>query len=162
MPVFDRVDSHLKGHPEVEPLLPEVFRLVEPHGQDPWAGIVNLGRVVGTSSCLPVEPGESVLYAWRHGRRGCSRFVKHRKPIPCSTVKLVLSRSDSHAILVTAFIGGDVAPEPWSSGAASSEESYLASVEFWRRHALLWDPSLVDESRGVRCEAADYWTRSQC
>lgn len=159
-PVFDRVDSHLDGHPEVRGYLEEAFaRIGSPTRL--WAGVVDLGRQLGTSSCVEVAPDEPVLYAWRHGRRGCSRFVRGREPVACTTVKLVLYPEAERAVLVTAFIGGDVAPEPWSSGAASSDAEHLAAVRFWECHALIWDETLVDQSRGVLPEAAEFWERAE-
>ncbi len=160
-PVFDRADSHLAGHPDVRPLLPEVLARIAlcDFESDMLVRVLDMGRPVGMSHCVLVSAEETVLYAWRHGRHGCSRFVKDRSPQPCSSVKVVLWKDLAGVVLVTAFIGTDVAPEPWSSGAAT-ESARAAAVEFWKRHALIWDPALVDESKGLREQAPDFWRQT--
>jgi hypothetical protein len=163
-PVFDRTDSHLEGHPEVQPLIPEIFARLSltDFQEDMLVTVIDMGREVGLSHCVQVPPEDPVLYGWRKGRRGCSRFTRNHAPRPCGSVKIVLWRQHdpSVVVLVTAFVGGDVAPEPWASGAAVSETAHAAAVEFWKGHALIWDPELVEPSREVRTEAPDFWLRT--
>lgn len=161
-PVFDRNDSHLEGHPEVRSLLPEIFARLSltDFQEEMFVGVIDLGREVGLSHCVPVNPDEPVLYAWRKGRRGCSRFTKDHAPRSCTSVKIVLWQDSSRVVLVTAFVGGDVAPEPWASGAASSNAAHAASVDFWTSHALVWDPDLVDLNLKARTEAPDFWQQA--
>jgi len=161
-PVFDRPDSHLTGHPEARDLLPEAFaRIRQADFQDgEWSGLVDLGRVVGTSSCVRVDAGEPVFYARRAGRAGWTRFVRGRGGSPCTTLKVVLRECPGGVELRTAFVGGDTPPEPWSPGAGGSAARHARSVRFWKRHALLFDESLLEPGTPTSPRAPrGYWSR---
>lgn len=161
-PVYDREDSHLLAHEEARPWLEQALaRLsVAEFTDGTWAGVCDLGQVIGVTTCVAVGPADDVLYARRHGRQGWSRFVRGRTGEPCSTLKMVLRwhPEQKRAILRTAFVGQDSPPEPWSSGAQVSPEAYLRSRHFWSEHALLWDDTTVDPAHPVHPMAPpDYW-----
>ncbi len=159
-PVVDRPDSHLEGHPEARALLPEAFaRLSRTDFREGWwSGLLDLGRVLGLSRCVPVAPREPVFYARRPGRAGWTRFVLGPTGWPCTTLKVVLRECPEGAELRTAFVGGDTPPEPWSPGAGRTEETHARSVRFWQRHALVWDESVPGPTR--RRAPRGYWTRA--
>lgn len=161
-PVFDRPDSHLSGHEEARPWLPKAFAQVKlsDFEQGTWAGVCELGEFLGWSTCVPVSLQDEVIYAVRRGRTGWTRFVRNRKGEPCTSLKMVLRWSpDQEVVLLrTAFIGRNSPPEPWSSGAAESPEALQNSRDFWARHALIWDDSVIDRFYPVATSAPpDYW-----
>jgi len=161
-PVYDRSDSHLVAHEEARPWLHQAFSQVRlaDFRAGAWAGICDLGQVLGLSTCLSVRPEDEVVYALRYGRLGYTRFVRGRQGQPCTTLKLVMRWSAEQAcvILRTAFVGGDTPPEPWSSGARESFDALQRSQAFWAHHALVWDEASIDFSHPVLVEAPPgYW-----
>ena len=131
-PVYDRRSSHL--HHEVQELLPEVFAgLVSEKGRF----IVrehDFGRIVGESSCVATSGSDVVCFAQRPKRAGLTRFVKNRQAEPSDKAVVILKRDDyePYYILITAFVGGMAAKEPWDSRATDEDR------EFWENHALIW------------------------
>jgi hypothetical protein len=163
-PVFDKKSgtrSHLKDHPEVEALLPECFRLIKlsDFTEANFAKPIDLGRVVGTSACIEVGPHDDIVYGTRPGRDKPSRFVLGRLEEPCTTVKLVLwhNKAENLVVVITAFIGGETPPEPWSTGAARSEADHQAAVKFWERHALVPKSNVFLEN--VTKDPAGFWEK---
>lgn len=94
---------------------------------------VDTGVEVGHTDLVRTDEDDEIVYALRPRRTQYSRFVKGKKPMPCTWVTLDLRKSDEHVYeLYTAFIGkltpsfpgGDYLPEQ--------------STEFWSKHALVW------------------------
>ena len=136
--VVDRYNSHL--HESVEAILPEGLAQIEVSGRKFIVQQIDFDRVVGQSVCVETSAQDEIIYAQRPKRWGLSRFVKNRKPEPCSSVVLILKTADGEAntmVLITAFIGTLSEPEPWDRNATER------SVEFWSNHALLWDSEPV-------------------
>ena len=131
-PVYDRFNSHL--HHEVQELLPEVFAgMVSKNGRF----IVHehdFGRIVGKSSCVTTSGSDKVVYARRPKRADMTRFVKNRQVEPSDKAVVILKRDDyeQYYIVITAFVGGMAAKEPWDFRATDEDR------EFWENHALVW------------------------
>lgn len=144
-PVYDRYNSHL--HREIQELLPEVFAGVSGAGRF----IVrehDFGRIVGKSSCVATSGSDEVCYAQRPKRAGLTRFVKNRQAEPSDKAVVILKRDDyePYYVLITAFIGGIAAKEPWDSRATDEDR------EFWNSHALVWgSEEVVLGSETVAC-----------
>ena len=130
--VLDRADgSHI--HEGVGQLLPEVLSRVDSQGREFFKEVVDIGRVVGTKSCVVTGPGDEIVYAQRPHRDGHTRFVKNRESAPCSCLTVVLERAEEgHYVLKTAFVGDESELESWHPKA--TEESR----EFWSTRALVW------------------------
>lgn len=136
--VVDRYNSHL--HQSVVPLLPEALAKIETKGRGFLVEEVDFGHLVGESVCVATTSSDEIVYAKRPKRFGHSRFVKNRKPEPCSSAVVILKTADGQPgafVLVTAFIGQKPEPEPWDRNATAK------SVEFWNSHALLWESESV-------------------
>lgn len=141
--VLDRPNSHC--HLELS-LLREALGYVKlADGMNFSKEIVNMGRVVGQCNIVDtrnVSP-EHILWAIRHGRNGWSRFCKIGQARDCSSIVLILKRTEENPrqyLLISAFVG-DV----------SYRELYdprvqQADIMFWRDHALLWGCEPVYES----------------
>ena len=129
--VFDRHHSHL--HKNTEELLPRVFRHINANGRPFFVEEIDIGREIGTSSCVETTNRDTIFYANRNGRMGPTRFVMGRKPESTSKVTVVCKKDDidDHYILMTAYIGEKAEPEPWDKNATTESDS------FWQSHALI-------------------------
>ncbi len=137
--VRDRVRSHL--HEGVDGVLTEALGRVTASEADEFLEVeVDMGRVVGVSTRVRTgtdeEEGNNIYYAQRPGRGGPSRFVRGRRPEPTRHVSVVLlrDRHDPRAyVLLTAYLGTLIGPEPWDRHATD------ASRAAWARQALIED-----------------------
>jgi len=133
--VVDRYNSHL--HSSVLAILPEALGKADSQGRNFFVEEVQMGRIVGESTCVATDASDQIVYAQRPKRFGLTRFVKNRQSEPCSSVVVILKTADGERdrgkyVLVTAFIGSKPEPEPWDRN--STEKS----VEFWSSNALIW------------------------
>jgi len=142
--VVDRFRSHAATH-ELNGLLTDALARVSSGGRRFLVEVVDFGRPIGESICVATGPGDEIVFAARPGRRGLTRFVKNRKPAPCSSVVVILKRDDADPrlfVLVTAFIGGQPQPEPWDRNAfaraENPREAEVAARSYWSSHALVW------------------------
>lgn len=134
--VFDRDDfSHV--HPGVVPFLSEALARIESGGREKIVEEIDFGKPVGESYCVATTDDDEIVYAQREGRAGLSRFVKSRRPEPCSAVTVVLKKDECGYEIRTAFIGHLAPPEPWDRNAGPD------SLLFWLTHALIEEPGSV-------------------
>jgi len=130
--VMDRLRSHL--HAGVKPLLPEVFEKIESGGREILVEEVDLGRIVGKTTCVKTSQDDEILWERRDNRKGFTRFVLGREPEDSSSVVIVLKQADEAGVYVclTAYIGTYSEPEPWDKRASAESEA------FWENHAMVW------------------------
>lgn len=143
--VVDRHNSHL--HECIDAVLVEALKLVTTKGRQFIEEEVNLGRVIGWSTCVSTNPEDIIVYAQRPNRKGLTRFVMSRAPEPTSKAMVVLKKSDkpSEYILITAFAGSKAEVEPWDPRATD------ASVQFWKDKALIWDGQIIEGTVTKTC-----------
>lgn len=95
-------------------------------------------EVIGTERFVATHPGDEIVYARRYHRRGPSRFVKYREPLPTNIMTIVLLRKKDAPVptylLITAHTGAKAAYEPWDQHATPTDR------DFWRNHALVYSP----------------------
>jgi len=143
--VVDRHRSHI--HPTVMPHLPAALARISSQGRDFLVESVDFGRPIGETICVPTGPRDEIVYAVRSGRRGLTRFVKNRAPLPTSAVRVVLKRDDAggYFVLLTAFLGPPAPPEPWDRNTIRTRDELARAVAFWNTHALVWgyEPSIA-------------------
>lgn len=136
-PVIDRKDSHARTHASVFAVLAEALALVDCKGRKSVYTTLDLGRTVGESICVETSRdggGDEIVYAQRPNRRGLTRFVKNRAPVPTSRVTVSVKRGCGGSYtLMTAFVGPGTPAEPWDQNYATPE-----SRTFWSTHALVW------------------------
>ncbi len=133
--VVDRHYSYF--HPSVADILPELFDKIT-SGKRPFISEeIEMGRIIGESICVETTDSDEIVYAHRAKRKGCTRFVKNRKPIPSSKAVVILKWDEDTKvyILITAFVGSKSEPEPWDRNATPN------SRPFWDTHALIMDGS---------------------
>lgn len=130
--VIDRFNSHV--HNGVTHLLPDVFAKINSQGRQFLIEEVGFGQPVGETICVVTGRDDQIVYAKRPKRFGHSRFVKNRKPEPCSAVTVILKRDDRdpYYVLITAFVGNRPEPEPWDRNANGNSRT------FWESRALIW------------------------
>jgi hypothetical protein len=136
-PVHNRPNSHL--HLTTN-LLQEALSHVTPNGAPFHRQLVDLGRIIGSTECVPTTDSDKIIFASRPGRSGLTRFVLNRDPLPCSSVVVVLKKREdgfNGYIVVTAFIGKLPEPEPWDRFATP------AARQFWLTHALIYNPATI-------------------
>ena len=87
----------------------------------------NLNRLIGSSELVDADEHE-VFYAIRNGRRGHSRLVKGKNPLPCKSLVMTMRSYHEELIeIVSGYIGVMTPPEPYSENASHE------SIEFWKR-----------------------------
>jgi hypothetical protein len=130
--VIDRFNSHV--HNGVAHLLPEALAKINSRGRQFFIEEVGFGQPVGETICVVTGHDDEIVYAKRPKRYGHSRFVKNRKPEPCSAVTVILKRDecDPYYVLITAFVGHRPEPEPWDRNANGNSRA------FWEARALIW------------------------
>jgi len=143
--VIDRIPSHIprEDFGPVEVALSKVM----PDGRAFIEEEVLTSGPIGTTKCIKTYEGDSIVFAQRFGRKGLTRFVKNRAPEPCNSVFVVLKRLKEHRyLIITGFVGTRPEPEPWDetafTHAVDPNVSRQRSLEFWSKHALIYDETL--------------------
>lgn len=134
--VIDRPNSHVATtHQTVLSLLGEALSRIYSEGRQFIAEEVDLGRIVGETICVATSDTDEIVYAQRPNRFGLTKFVKNRRPEPCSCVMVCLKKAEENGyyILATAYVGHKAPAEPWDTRWAD-EKSFV----FWNTHALVW------------------------
>lgn len=139
--VVDRHNSHV--HEGIGRFLPEALEKIESKGREFFVEEVDFGRPIGETICVTTGSQDTIVYAKRPGRRGCTRFVLNRTPDECPSLVVILkSIGGGEYVLISAFIGCRPEPEPWDQRnfqqQANSAEAEKKSREFWANHALIY------------------------
>jgi hypothetical protein len=146
-----KTKEHLTAHPEVGGLLDEVCSLVRLPGNGEFlAAEIDLGRILGRSGCTPaahIGDSERATFAVRVGRPRPSRVAVGVEGPESSTVAVLAfaGRNPGEYILITSFVGGLATKEPWDQSLVPGTEEAVAALDFWCRHALVHDPSVMGE-----------------
>lgn len=130
--VFDRPKSH---HHLPIALLSRAIAMASIGDVDFAKIVIDFREPVGRSSCVQTTATDTIVFAYRIGRRGLTRFVLNREPEECSRVVLLFKAKRDHPsgyLLLTGFIGNDSEPEPWDPMSTPSSRA------FWAKHALVW------------------------
>ncbi len=150
--IFNRFNSHIHKNVNEETLVKALssLNLCKGFHKD----VVDMKCVIGKCNCVPITKSDEVVYVIRKGRKGPTPMVKKRKPIDSSCITLVLKKvEDDNYILLSSYIGGDSAPEPWDSNFYDQftwkkkpnidKLAYKKSIEFWNTHALIYDKDKI-------------------
>lgn len=138
--VNDRHVSHI--HADAKDYVAKALSQINPKGRRYFTEAVNFGHVIDSTVCVETGPEDEIVWAKRPGKPGYSRFVKKRKPIPCSGLTVLLKKAEECYICISAFIGQKPEPEPWDNRnfeqTANSHKAKEKSLEFWANHAFVW------------------------
>jgi hypothetical protein len=134
-PVYDRADgSHRK--PEVtDGMLEAALAVVKNPGvvQRRYTEEVDFGFIIGVTTCVEVTKSDEFVFAQRGTRKWLTRFVKNRQPEKTRFLTVTLEYVEGGFILITAYIGRKIGPEPGDTKYATAETN-----ERWLKHALVW------------------------
>jgi len=148
--VNDETWKHLEAHPGILDLIPEIASKVSlPTDGSRLAFQTSLGRAVGQSSLIKTQKiglSETAWFAVRKNRMKASRVVLDASPVDTDLVSIVANpvEKDSYE-LVTAWFGEFAPKELWDPNLTDDPSAYKASINFWCRHALVYDPEVMDE-----------------
>lgn len=148
--LLHRSIRHMDAHSDVTfNLLRAAFQQISlPDDSKRVKAEIDFHRVIGRTSKVmtdPVEPDESAVFAYRRGRRYPSRVVIG-VPKPATSLLVMPAerdrlRGETAWVLETAYLGSDAPLEPLSSRVLREEpEAQAKVVQFWCRHALIYDP----------------------
>jgi hypothetical protein len=148
--LLHRSIKHMAAHSDVTfNLLRAAFERIElPETKKRVKAEIDFGRVIGRTSKVttdPIAPEDSSVFAYRHGRRYPSRVVIEVSKPATSLLVMVAERDrmkgDMAWVLETAYLGSDAPLEPLSGSVLRDEpESQAKVLQFWCRHALIYDP----------------------
>ena len=144
------VREHLEAHPGILDLIPEIAsRVTLPTDGSKLARQVSFGRVVGQSSLINTKKiglSETAWFAVRKNRMKASRVVPDAGPADTDLVSIVANPIENNSYeLVTAWFGAMAPKEPWDPDLADDPAAYEESINFWCRHALVYDLAVMDE-----------------
>lgn len=145
--VTERRAEHLKAHPELAGILPQVLLKLEIADRPFMEVEVEMGKDVGFPNRVPaspITPTEPVMFAKRVGRHGPSHVVNDSTPTEqTSIVTVILKRiNPKHFHLITAWIGTLAKKEPWDPSITTSEDRKV-SLEYWCKNALIHDRTVM-------------------
>lgn len=130
--------DHLLAHRGVIDLLPECFERLGDAREHIICKSIDMDRIVGKSDCVATSDADEIVYAQRYRRRGLTRFVKNRESVPSSHVTVIMKKiKPDRYVVLTAFVGQLAQREPWDRTIKNSIEQ-VASLLFWKNHALVW------------------------
>ncbi len=115
---------------------------------------IEFDHPIGFTHCVEVKPDDTVISVYRKGRSKPIPMVLGRDPEPCNKLCVVLLRTkigkgpkghggETIYQLVTAFAGNQLATTP-DDPHIKTEEERKRCLDFWSKHALVFDPGAVD------------------
>jgi hypothetical protein len=139
--VFLRSTSHVHDNPELEKYLTTALGKIVSNNQNFIEGEVDFGETIGLSRCVTTLPTDEIIFAMRIGRKGYTRFVKHRDPEPTSKLTIILTKDKqtNGYFVLTTYIGSRSELEPWDYRATDK------ALEFWKHHALVYGTEPIVE-----------------
>lgn len=126
------IDYHLLETPDLIDLVGEVLPTISVMDEQQVVTERDLGRIVGTTNLVETTDNDEIVYAKRIGRDVYSRFAKNRKPIPCSSIVVVLRKGDPGYYLWTAMCAKLLPKEAWQSDSL-----------YTKTHAMAYDETLI-------------------
>ncbi len=141
--VFDRNDGHNNVHPVDESLLQEALLQVSP-SENFVKKLVMFDRIIGQTTCVTVDETDTVVKAFRKGRKGPTPMVLNRTPMDCNSLVVILKKiGDDEYILITTFVGQMSEREPWDPAIVPGSLEQQKAEAFWSTHALIYDESII-------------------
>ena len=141
--VFDRNDGHNDVHPVDNSLLQKAL-----YGLTPTKNFevfcFDFGRTIGQSTCVTVDETDTIVMAYRKGRKGPTPMVLNRTSEDCSSLVIILKKiGNDEYILVTTFVGEPSEKEPWDPYLVPGSEEHQKAQAYWSTHALVYDESII-------------------
>lgn len=138
------INYHLLETPNLIDLVIEVLPTISVMDENQIVVERDLGRIVGTTNLIETTDNDDIIYAKRIGRDAYSRFAKNRKPIPSSSIVVVLRKGDSGYYLWTAMCAKLLPKEAWT-----------VDSQFDKTHAMAFDETLVQLDTVTKSRPSD-------
>ena len=141
--------DHMEAHADVDfDILAEACKKIDYHGGF-YKDSINMGRVIGKTTCVEVGPDDDVQYFYRKKRKGTTPFVKGREPEDTTNIVVIFREGKyGNPMLLTSWYGNLAPMEPWDARRKNcSEEEIKECEEFWSTHALIFDEACIDAER---------------
>lgn len=146
----EKKKKHLRAHQNVMEFLEEsISKIYIPDNATYFEEAINIGRVIGRSLLVKtnlITPDEETDFALRVGREWPVRVSVESKGESCDSVTLEIKFNEQSKkyFLNTAYIGFPCPDSPYYISDKISDE-YKESLEFWCRHALAYDPKIMEK-----------------
>lgn len=127
--------KHMKLHRADIPAIIEALDRIEAKGEHFIKTCYDFGYQIGETVCVKTTADDEIVFASRIGRSTKTRFVRNRKPDPCSTVTIIMARTVDGYRLITGYVGG-LAEREVDDPSISSTEEFTRCLKFWSEHAL--------------------------
>ncbi len=145
-----RAREHMLIHADVGAVLTEaISKLRLPRNGAFLETDVDLGCIVGKTTCLqtdPIDPTTVAYFAKRNGRQAPSRVLPGETPAADTSHVAIVARSLGEPgvyTLVTAWLGEKAKKEPWDK-ALTTDAERVECLNFWCRHALIHEPATME------------------
>lgn len=135
-PSHTNMHLHIMENPEILELVREVIEISDISGEK-IAIEKDLGRIIGTTNCVPTTRSDEIVYAKRKQRDSYSRFVKNREPEDTRSVVVIINKVNDDFELWSAWCGKLVPMVRDESGRLHGDKS------FWAMHALVYDTDVI-------------------
>jgi len=148
--------KHLKAHPDVSNLLPEaISKMIIGDGLNKVQQAIEMSRVVGRAGLLDTTDTNldtRINFAYRAERDAPSPVVVNAvgKESTTVAVSVYFHKESGQWRLVTAFVGVPAPNEPFyyfdkNSWHYKDEERFKLCLDFWIKHALVYEPEISGE-----------------
>lgn len=148
--------KHMKLHQADMPMVLEAIQKIDIAGQSFIKTTVDFGRTIGQTICVETNQNDHIVFATRVGRGTKTRFVIGRSPAPCSTVTLIIAKTEHGYRLITGYIGLPAEREVDDPSISSSEE-LMRCIKFWSTHALCFGHVPVKPNQRLTTEPPTEW-----
>ena len=143
MNISNKVVRHLKAHPGIIEIIPEVLSKVNlPGDRSNFKCSHRFEKVVGKSGLIltkPITLSEITWFAQRNDRLMPSRVIPDSSSIETDIVSLIATPAEDNSYeLVSAWFGEFAPKEPWDPDLASDPPAYEESIHFWCSHGLVY------------------------
>lgn len=145
----DNTIEHLRAHPEAESLLEQAIGRVTLPNDTFLKNEVVFDRVIGQSSCVPINKDAPAMFAVRIGRKMPTRVAVGAQKKDTNSF-VVLARKDNGSglwRLITGYAGTSAPLEPHDRHFCNPKNrfEFLKALAFWSSHALVWEPELMGD-----------------
>lgn len=126
------VEFHILETPDLIELVREALPTISVSNDAQVVTEYDMGRIVGTTTLVETTDSDEIVYAKRIGRDAYSRFAKHRQPVPCSSIVVVLRKGELGYYLWTAMCARLLPKDAW-----------VKDSTFNQTHAMVYDETLI-------------------
>ena len=134
--------AHMEAHSDVE-MAHVKEAIAEMEYNTPFQiKAVDLGKTIGTDSCVEISAQDEVKMLQRKNRAGKTPVVFNRKAEATSQIVIGICHDDDGLeTLFTAFYGQLAPKEPWDPRLRDDERE--ESEKFWSTHALVYEDGMA-------------------